>query len=42
MASDMGAKRQKRADNRELIGMLELDGSLELEKDLGEATFDLI
>ena len=42
MATDKGAKRQKRTESMELIGMLDLDGSLELEKDLGEATFDMV
>ena len=40
MASDKGAKRQKRSDSMELGAMFEFDRSLELEKDPLDGTYE--
>lgn len=40
MASDKGAKRQKKSDSMELGGLLDFDRSLELEKDALDGTYD--
>ena len=40
MASDNGAKRQKRSDSLQTGGLFEPDNSHELERDLHDATFN--